>query len=176
MSDDKEKPSLGSAVERLSHGMLGLGPGPLARLRRMDADGPGEGEFWRLAIECGLKTDSLGMRFVKLMAILTPKGAPRPDRRLHDRKRPFGAALAEAGYPETRLMRFLALPFEKRGEALERMARWLLAKDNRPGGVDCVDIACLLFSADPTHTRRLAESFYRHLPMQQHDQEKETAA
>jgi CRISPR system Cascade subunit CasB len=139
--------------------MVTLDPGQLARLRRMDPEGPGEGDFWRLAVEHGLRTDSKGLLFARLLALLTPKGEPGAHKKLHDGDGPLGTVLFEAGYPETRLLAFLALPAGKRGEALERMARWLAAKGH--DGVNCVDIARLLFSDDVRDARRLAESYYR---------------
>lgn len=159
MPPEENGRTLGEAVSRLAGSMVKLDPGPLARLRRMDPAGPGEGDFWRLAVQHELRTDDKGLLFVRLLALLTPKGDPGAHKKLHDRDRPLGAALCEAGYPETRLLDFLALPEERRGEALERMARWLAAKGH--GGVNCVDIARLLFSEDVRNTRRLAETYYR---------------
>lgn len=151
--------TLGEMVFRLAQSMVKLDPGQLARLRRMDPSGPGEGDFWRLAVQHDLRADNKGLLLVRLMALLTPKGEPGANKKLHQRNRPLGAALFEASYPETRLLNFLALPVAKRGESLERMARWLAAKGH--DGVNCVDIARLLFADDVRDARRLAESYYR---------------
>jgi CRISPR system Cascade subunit CasB len=159
MPPEENGRTLGEAVSRLAGSMVKLDPGPLARLRRMDPAGPGEGDFWRLAVQHELRTDDKGLLFVRLLALLTPKGDPGAHKKLHDRDRPLGAALCEAGYPETRLLDFLALPEERRGEALERMARWLAAKGH--GGVDCVHIARLLFFDSARDARHLAETYYR---------------
>lgn len=159
MPPEENRQSLGEMVFQLARSMVTLDPGQLARLRRMDPRGPGEGDFWRLAIEHGLRTDDKGLLLVRLLALLTPRGDPRAPKKLHDKNKPFGEALFEAGYPETRLLNFLALPYSMRGEALERMARWLAAKGH--DGVNCTDIACLLFSDEGSHSRRLAETYYR---------------
>jgi len=156
--EDNER-TFGDKVFHLARSMVKLDPGQLARLRRMDPEGPGEGDFWRLAVQHDLRTDSNGLLLVRLLALLTPKGEPGAHKKLHDWDSPLGAALYKAGYPETRLLNFLALPSAKRGEALERMARWLAAKGH--DGVNCVDIARLLFFDDVRDARRLAEGYYR---------------
>lgn len=155
---DDARPELGEMLFRLAQNVAKLEPGPLAHLRRMDPDGPGEGAFWVLATHHGLRTDAAGLRLVQLLALLTPKGAPYPPKKLHDSKRAFGTALFEANYPEMRLLRFLTLPFEARGDALERMARWLAAKGH--GGLNTLDIALLLFSREVEPVRRLAQTYY----------------
>lgn len=159
MPPEENGRTLGETVFRLAGSMVKLDPGQLARLRRMNPEGPGEGDFWRLAVQHDLRTDNKGLLFVRLLALLTPKGEAGSHKKLHDRDKPLGAALFEAGYPETRLLNFLALPEERRGEALGRMARWLAAKGH--GGVNCVDIARLLFFDDARDARRLAETYYR---------------
>lgn len=159
MPPEESRQTPGDRVFQLAQSMVKLDSGQLARLRRMDPEGPGEGDFWRLAVQHDLRTDSKSLLFVRILALLTPKGDPDGHKMLHDRSKPLGAALFEAGYPETRLLNFLALPHAKRGEALERMARWLAAKGHN--GVNCTDIARLLFSDDVSHGRRLAETYYR---------------
>src|SRR5690606_31908296 len=156
--------------------LLHSGPGPIARLRRMDVTGPGEADFWQLAKYGGFLDEIAGdnwLRIVKIMSLLTPKGDYKANHVLHDPATPLGRLLCDGGNrdwsgprpfsAEDRLMRFVAMPFEKRGDALERMAR-MLASSRRPNsGVNCVDIACLLFSADVKHTRKLAKTYYQRL-------------
>ncbi|MCX7342005.1 MAG: hypothetical protein NT037_16105 [Hyphomicrobiales bacterium] len=157
--DDDDAPTLKDAIFNLALAIVQLETGPLARLRRMKVDGPGEADFWKLALnqQVRLRTDESGLMLVHLMALLTPKGEPG-GKRLHDTKTPFGQALATAGYPETRLLRFLARPFAARADELETMVRWLAAKGH--DGVNCVDLACLLWSNDVTPTRNLARHYF----------------
>ena len=146
-----------------------LDPGSLARLRRMDPAGPGEAGFWKLAVSHGFRTDQYGMMLVKLLAILTPKGKPG-EKQLHDRSIQLGKLLATGKnnnpllknnnplLSETRLLRFIALPFDKRPESLERICRLIAANGHK--GVDCVELARLLFFDDVKHTRHLARSYF----------------
>lgn len=164
---DDARPDIRETLFALAQDMTKLDPGPLARLRRMTPGGPGEGTFWVLALRHGLRQDGVGMTFVRLLALLTPKGAADQRKLLHDGKRPLGKVLAGAGYPEMRLLRFLSLPFEARGDSLERMIRWLAAKGHE--GVDTVDIALLLFSPDVRPARRLAKTYYDALRTSQKD-------
>lgn len=170
----RESNGLGATVTRVAGALLRLDPGALARLRRMDVKGPGERDFWRLATEFDLRTDETGLRFVRILALLAPKGDLSRRRPFHDFKCPLGEALSEAGFSEARLARFLALPFRGRGEALERMARWIAAKRDAGRGVNCADIACLLFFDDVKHTRKLAETYYRRFDRAAANQEEET--
>ncbi|MGY0833780.1 type I-E CRISPR-associated protein Cse2/CasB [Azospirillum argentinense] len=184
-------PSLNDAVTAIAARLLALDPGPLAELRRMEPGGAGTPAFWRLAAERDLprsKTDAW-MRIVRIMAILSDKGAPETRKPLHDWKRPLGAALADGGdkewtpppgdeaspvLSEARFIRFLALPPQERGEALERMAR-ALARRRQPGhGLDCADIAeLLLFGDDPRPIQKLARDFYNRLDGAKRRAEKE---
>ncbi|MCT8999209.1 hypothetical protein [Chelativorans intermedius] len=177
---EEQTTELGAKVARLAGAMLKLEPGALARLRRMDVEGPGEPDFWRLATELDLPTHPAGLRLVRIMALLAPKGDPGNRAPLHRFERPLGTVLCEAGLSEARLARFLALPFERRGPALESMARFINAARAQSGGVNCHDIACLLFSTEAMHARRLAGSYYRCLDraarQQDTDEKKEPAA
>jgi hypothetical protein len=171
---DDERPDLGEMIFRLAQDMVKLEPGSLARLRRMVPDGAGEGDFWVLAADHpGLRTDTAGMMLVRLLALLTPKGRPDSGKKLHHGQHAFGAALAEAAYPETRLLRFLALPFEARGHALEGMVRWIAAKGHE--GLNATDIACLLFSPDVKHARRLAQTYFDTLRKKKADKKDDAA-
>lgn len=160
-----EVSSLGSKVSSLAAKILELDPGALARLRRMDVSGPGELEFWKLITAADLPGNSKTLRLVKILATLAPRGEPAKRRSFHDFERPLGAALCDAGLSEARLARFIALPVQQRGEALERWARFLAAQNT--DALNCADFAYLLFSSDVRPVRRLAEAYYR-----QHDRKK----
>ncbi len=151
---------LGKTVASVAAAMLRLSPGEIARLRRMDPDGPGVLEFWRLATLSGIHANSAGMQFVRILAVLAPKGDAGQRPPFHNFNSSLGRALHAAGFSEARLARFLALPFEARGDALESMARLLVAKGLPPGGLNCAEIAHLLFSKDVWPARKLAENYY----------------
>lgn len=189
MPPDDNASGLGEAIARASAFLLKLDPGPLARLRRMDVNGPGETDFWQLAGACGFLGEVRGdkwLRLVKIMATLTPKGDPANRGRLHEPARAFGASLCDGGQPdwsgerpffsEARLARFLSLPFDRRGEALEGMARMLAASRDPNSGVNCLDIACLLFFGDAKHTRRLASTYYCRLDSARNKKPEDKAA
>ncbi|MBF0135211.1 MAG: hypothetical protein HQL65_03155 [Magnetococcales bacterium] len=190
MPPDNNAIDLGDAVSKTSAFLLRLDPGPLARLRRMDAHGPGESDFWQLAGRCGFLTAIQGgdewLRLVKIMALLVPKGDPANRGRLHQSTRAFGAVLCDGGQPgwpgerpflsENRLARFLSLPTAKRGAALEGMVRMLAASRAPDLGVNCLDIAYLLFSNKVQHTRKLASTYYDRLDSKSQSEQKESAA
>lgn len=161
MSPDEgsNKPKLGEQIRDIATRMLRLPPGQLARLRHMRTDGPGALAFWDIATRYQFRTDDKGLAQIRLMASLAPKGEPGNRLPFHDLKRPLGSVLAETGYSEERLARFLELPVYARQEALDRMARFIISRDGLP--VDCHDFACLLFFDDVRHTRKLASDYYR---------------
>lgn len=151
---------LPASIARLAAGVVALRPGPLAELRRMDVGGAGTSAFWRLMVENGLDGSEHWLQFLRLLALLTPRGEPGPHKHLHNPKRALGTALADSDYPEPRLLRFLALPLVARATALERMVRWLAANDSGPG-IDCLELFLLLRSGKVQHSRKLAEHYYR---------------
>ena len=172
---------LNEAVECLSKEMSGLGPGPLAELRRMDVNGPGAAAYWNLAARCGFLNSQTEpwMQFVKIMAILTPRGDPGHRPRLHDPSRRLGAALCEGGDPEwpstgsgeprpyiseTRLARLLAQRPDQRVVTLERLARMLARQRDPQTGINCNEIAALVLdSNNKTQLRELARQYYQRL-------------
>lgn len=85
-------------------------------------------------------------------------GAHRPDR-------PLGKALAQAGYSEMRVERLLGAANELRPELFASMVRFLAAKERAFNWVEAADLL-LAKSTDARNRchRRLAQSFYRHLP------------
>jgi CRISPR system Cascade subunit CasB len=180
-SSGVSRPSISNIVERLAAEMLMLDPGPLAELRRMGPDGPGNAAYWRLASRCGFldeKADAW-MGIVKIMAILTSKGERRDGDKLHESRHGLGEALCDGGdpkwprdgsvearpaYSEKRLARFLAEPAAMRAGSLERIARVLARTRSRDRGLNCRDIAYLLVTQDQAGTlRKIARDYYRRL-------------
>lgn len=160
-----ETDSLAATVAKLAAAMLRLDPGALARLRRMEVDGPGEPEFWKLAVGCGLEGDPRDLRLVRLLALLAPKGEMGSRKPFHRRgpEHALGRALHKAGLSEARLARFLALPRSGRADALERLVRLLAARGASAEGIDCTDIARLIRFDTSRDLRKLAETYYRGL-------------
>ncbi len=152
-----------AAIPRLAGALARLDPGDLARLRRMDPEGPGEAAFWQLVTELDLPCTPARWLFpVRLMALLTPRGDPRAGKRpAHDGARALGVALAEAGFSETRLLRLMERAPETRAEALERMVRFLAARGS--GEFDCRELFWLLHGTGPAPLRRLADQYFRTL-------------
>ncbi|TSE20599.1 CRISPR type I-E CasB/Cse2 [Tepidimonas alkaliphilus] len=83
----------------------------------------------------------------------------------HDPQRPWGQALAEAGFSEGRLERLLSAPADVRADLFVQAVRFLAAKDER---FDLVEAALYLVTEDEAKreglARRIAQAFYRHLP------------
>src|SRR5690606_34214088 len=146
-----------------------LDPGAMARLRRLDIDGPGPTDFWNLMRSCGALNPephpdetSRWMALVKIMATLAGKGAPGTRGALHEDSRAFGAVLCDGGrkdWPsedeknkprpfisEKRLARFLSRPHEKRADDLLVFARMISSRRDTNVPSNCVDIYQLLFS------------------------------
>jgi CRISPR system Cascade subunit CasB len=149
-------------IPRLAVALAQLDPGELARLRRMDVDGPGEATFWALAAQFDLPGDrALWLLPVKLMALLTAKGDPRAGKRpAHEGKRALGTALADAGFSETRLLRLMERAPEARADAMERTVRFLAARGSGEG-VNCREVFWLLHSDAPGPLRQLADRYFR---------------
>lgn len=171
MPPEDAKTGLEKIIEDLAKKMRQLDTGDLARLRRMQVDGPGEAAFWQLEQRCHLirngdKTPDASyvrswLQLVKILAILMPKGDKKNRPSLHNQGYSLGEALHHGGLSEVRLMRFLALPFTRRGEALERIARMLAANRDVQRGINCIDFATLLLSNKSGHVQKLARNYYR---------------
>lgn len=186
--------TLEETIESISAKILALDPGPLAELRRMEPDVAGTPVFWRMAAQFEWRDSELEKwkRIVRIFALLTPCGQRSADVRLHDRRGHLGAALCDGGdpswgqtgsearpvYSEARLARFLAMPAEQRGDAMERMARLLARSRNPQSGVNCVEIARLLLLHKESYPLQdVAKHYYARLDHAAHQtiQEKGTA-
>lgn len=159
--------------------MRHLDPGALAALRRMTADAPAPA-FWKIAV--ARQDEMLGasrdkwVEIVRILAILTPRGAPEDRKALHDGARPnsrLGAALCDGGNPawnrdrdrpamsERRLAQLLATRGVARNEALVRAARAIAASRDTGAGLDVRSIAWAVLN--PENTNAIAEAYYRRL-------------
>lgn len=152
-----------NVIPLLAKGLARLDPGDLARLRRMDPDGHGEAAFWQLEAELDLPGQpEEWMRFVRMLALITPRGDPRAGKpSAHHPSRALGSVLAEAGFSETRLLRLMERAPDARADALERMVRFLGARGG--GAVDCREIYWLLNGHGPESFRCLAYAYFRTL-------------
>jgi CRISPR system Cascade subunit CasB len=163
-----------------------LDPGPLADLRRMEAETAAPA-FWRLAARY---PDTIGARqeawitILRILAILTPKGAAEGRLALHEFNRPFGAALCDGGDPgwtgpqpifsERRLAQLLAARGKARNVALTRAARALATSRPPQAGLDVRDIAWAVLA--PKGTARIAETYYRRLDRAEAAKKEDTPA
>jgi hypothetical protein len=129
-------------------------PGEKAEARRMGNDGAPV--FWRQVSRLGVdrQQEADWLRFTRMVALLTPASAVTS---IHDPDRPPGAALADAGFSETRLARLLAARGEARADALERAIR-VIAR-NRPK-LDVVSLALTVFGRGGND---LARDYYNRL-------------
>lgn len=158
--------------------MSRLDPGALATLRRMTPKAPTPA-FWKIAV--ARENTMLGgsrdkwVEILRILAILTPRGAPETRPPLHDGARPngrLGAALCDGGNPawddgdrpmmsERRLAQLLATRGTARIEALARAARAIAAKRDPRAGLDVRGIAWAVLN--PDNTNAIAEAYYRRL-------------
>jgi CRISPR system Cascade subunit CasB len=160
-----ETPSAGNPLDHVPKiaAVLGAEHFPTAhraKLKRMALDGPAPLAFHRFMLE---HVDEAWHRddwmddwrtLVCALALQRDGG--------HDPGRPFGRALAQAGYSEARLERLLAADGDTRRTLALRAARQLAAKGL---SANWRDFGNLLFSHDPEPreraNRRLARDFYR---------------
>jgi CRISPR system Cascade subunit CasA len=170
-------------VDRLAVKLLEFAPGPLAELCRMEPSGPGGTVFWWLVAEAGIpdlpQQLPAWIQLVRILAILTPKGVRSPTVQLQDSQRRLGEVLCDGGnprwsaqptsdmrpvYSEARLARFLSLPTNDRGTALETIARILTRTRSPEVGIQCKDFAnLLLHPSDPRPIHDLARFYFTRL-------------
>ena len=165
--------AVNTAAVGAAHALRLLDPGPLAELRRMEP-GIAAPAFWRLAAR---HPDTIGarpeewMEIIRILAILTPKGAPENRPALHDASRALGAVLCDGGDPgwsgdrpvisERRLAQLLAARGPSRVVALTRAARALARSRPPQAGLDVRAVAWAILH--PAGTARIAEHYYRRL-------------
>lgn len=159
--------------------MQRLDPGPMAELRRMTPDAPAPA-FWRLAVRHRAMTERRAgwIHILKILALLTPKGAPEGRPPLHAYERPLGKVLCDGGDPdpkwrpqgtppdgvfsERRLVQLLATRGKARFVALERAARMIAAKREPASGIDVTQIAFALLWPEVANPI-IAEAYFKRL-------------
>ena len=176
--------SLSNTIAAIGNTLAELDPGALAELRRKPADENDQrpAYFYRLVARHGIskRQEDSWVRIIRIMAILTAKGAPDGKKSPHsgsskDDWRGLGTALCDGGDPkwgrgerafisEQRFARLLAAKGEARAGLMERAARALATKKPVGTGVDCTQLArFLLWPDDPGPARALARDYYARL-------------
>ncbi|MGC3997670.1 MAG: type I-E CRISPR-associated protein Cse2/CasB [Anaeromyxobacter sp.] len=154
-------PTFRTLVHRLAAALARqVSPGDLAALRRLSPDDLTAPAFWKLAasmlsdeLSSGEQRFELEGRWAVILSALAITAG------MHDARRPFGAALAEAGYSELRFTRLLrahgdALPSEVRSAA-----RFLSSKAIP---FDPADLAQLVLSDGAPHEESIRRATARH--------------
>ena len=159
--------------------------GQLAELRRMKASTGAPG-FWRLAArhpETIGRRQAEWMAFVRILAILTPKGDADNRKPLHNPKRRLGEVFCDGGDPawphssslrpvlsERRLAQLMAARGTQRDVLLERAARAINRTLQWGSGINVVDLAWTVLDPDRGRAaRQLAEPYYARLDRADHD-------
>lgn len=142
----------------------GFGPGDVAALRRLAPDSPWCPAFWRIAagfleparqLGGGPNREEAERRWAVILSILAHASS------LHTPSKPLGAALAEAGFSEMRLLQLLRAEAASLLAAALQAARFLAAKGQE---ADLAQLADLVLSDGKPHAdevrRRVARSYY----------------
>jgi CRISPR system Cascade subunit CasB len=157
--------SLAATVGRLAHaiGAAHYPNGDRAALRRWAPGQPLPLAFYRLwlrHVDEELPAEASTEAWMLLAWSLATLGAGS-----HAPERPWGQALAESSFAEGRLERLLSAPDDVRADLFMSAVRFLAAKGER---FDLAEAARFLLTTDESKRehvrRRLAQSFYRHLP------------
>ena len=163
-----EAPTPGALALKMA-GWIGteaFGTGPRAMLRRLDLRAPGalaEPALQRLLVQV-LPDDWSGQQVMRdwaLLAHLLALGAPD----LHSGGGAFGAALHEAGFSESRLLRLLEADRDTLTVLLPRACRFLVAKGQRLNPPELIRLIRAAASHDPAPLERvrtdIARAYYR---------------
>ena len=142
-----------------------LSSGELAELRRISPEEPFTPALWKILISCvpeswtsGADRDEKERRWAALLMGMALSGG------LHTPSKPFGEALAEAGWSELRFVRLMRAKDKKLFGELRRVAGYLAAKSQEANWADMADLL-LDQHGDfaEKHRRRLARYYYRKL-------------
>lgn len=152
MSDDTDE--IARRALSIATALAAADPGEKAEARRMDE--AGAPVFWRQVARLAIPPyeEAAWLRFTRMVAQLTPATTTQS---IHDKARPLGAVLADAGYSEQRLARLIAARGKARLEALERAIR-MIARD-RPK-LDVNSLARAVLGRDGN---TLARAYYTRL-------------
>lgn len=127
------KTDVDATVARMAGRISHLEPGPVASLRRDPVAGSGSAAFWQLLAENDIRAHGeLLTRWavvVQAIAILTDKGSDRSKPSAHNRSKPMGTALFEAGISHQRLARLLSATGQMRRDLVLRTCRRLAAQE-----------------------------------------------
>lgn len=140
-----------------------LGPGELAQLRRLRPEAPDQPAFWRILSEW-ISPGTFLPQDVEYRWAITLTGLARLASIGHDRTRPLGTALAQAGYSEGRLMRLLRTDGPRFADLVRQACAFLASRGNP---VDWGSLAAFVLTTDPEKAedfrRRVARDYYREL-------------
>lgn len=157
-----EKMKLGSQTA----GRAGFSTGELAELRRIDPEQPYTPALWRTLVGYeidqgwgdGEWREALEERWAALLMGMAHTVG------LHDYSTPLGAALAEAGWSETRFVRLMDSRGTRLIEEIRRVAQYLSSK-SQPA--DWAQVADLVLDQDADWAERqrrdIARDYYRRL-------------
>lgn len=161
----ERQPSLHSTLARLAAviGTPHYPAGDRAALRRWAPGQPVPLAFYRLWLRHAGADLPAEHQTEAWMLIAWAIATLGPD--AHAPKRPWGQALAEAGFAEGRLERLLSAPADVRADLFMQAVRFLAAKGEH---FDLTQAAQYLLTEDEAKRealhRRIAQAFYRHLP------------
>ena len=159
---------VGHVVLMVSECLARAQAGELAELRRMRYE-HGSRLFWRLSAQHGIiacQPEKWAV-IVRMLALLTPTGAPDSKRNVHDGKYPLGRVLCDGGetgrlkrplLSESRLARLLSARGRTRQKILEHVVRMLARQHVK---LNVVDLAWAVLN--PENTSRIAKTYYQRL-------------
>ena len=167
--------SIGHVAIKVANFLSKAQPGELAELRRMKTEAR---LFWRLSAlhDRIARQPEKWAAIVRMLALLTPTGAPETKQSVHDDKRSLGAVLCDGGetgpidrplLSESRLARLLAARGVARLDALERAVRMLARKRVK---LNAAELAWAVISPDEHATNLIAKAYYKRLDTTVKDQ------
>ncbi len=156
---DTLRSSLIASINKLSGMVARADAGDTAALRRLDPANPAGSTFWNFLQEAVPAELRQSERWENAWAmIMQGMATMKPNH--HRNGGRLGSVLAKAGYSEARLNKLLRIDPRHGTDTLERMARFLAAKN---AAFDWCDLVGLLFfngqAADKSR-RAIARSYY----------------